>query len=92
MSDTPSDDATALPRGKFSCFHDVQLLKQVNLTKPWESGYGKLMAAWAEITSEVNRLPGFTLNKKRDGLKTRFELLINMHGEGEVASMRKSGI
>ncbi|RQM30371.1 hypothetical protein B5M09_012736 [Aphanomyces astaci] len=84
------DDAQSRP-GKFDCFHDIQLLKQVNLSKPWEAGYGKVMAAWVEVCREVIRIPGYKINKKPEGLKTRFDLLIKTHCEGEVASMRKSG-
>ncbi|RLO07659.1 hypothetical protein DYB28_005228, partial [Aphanomyces astaci] len=67
------------------------LLKQVNLSKPCEAGNGKVMVAWVEDCWEVNRIPGFKINKKPEGLKTRFDLLIKTHCEGEVASMRKSG-
>ncbi|ETV63634.1 hypothetical protein H257_19436, partial [Aphanomyces astaci] len=67
------------------------MLKQVNLSKPWEAGYDKVMAAWVEVCREVNRIPGYKINKKPEGLKTRFDLLIKTHCEGEVASMRKSG-
>ncbi|RHY94773.1 hypothetical protein DYB26_005257, partial [Aphanomyces astaci] len=67
------------------------LLKQVNLSKPCEAGNGKVMVAWVEDCWEVNRIPGFKINKKPEGLKTRFDLLIKTHCEDEVASMRKSG-
>ncbi|RHZ02802.1 hypothetical protein DYB31_007740 [Aphanomyces astaci] len=77
-------DAQSRP-GKFDCFHDIQLAKQANLSKPWEAGYGNVMTAWAEICREVNRFPGFKINKKPEGL------LIKTHCDGEVASMRKSG-
>ncbi|RHY57058.1 hypothetical protein DYB30_004106 [Aphanomyces astaci] len=68
-----------------------RLLKQVNLSKPCEAGNGKVMVAWVEDCWEVNRIPGFKINKKPEGLKTRFDLLIKTHCEDEVASMRKSG-
>ncbi|RLO00881.1 hypothetical protein DYB28_005955 [Aphanomyces astaci] len=79
------DDAQSRP-GKFDCYDDIQLLKQINLSKPWEASYGKVMAAWVEVCREVNRIPGFKINKKPEGLKTRFDLLIKTHCEGEVGS------
>ncbi|RHZ32873.1 hypothetical protein DYB31_004885 [Aphanomyces astaci] len=92
----PCQQSTAQPTQLYKSttpnpFHDIQLLKQVNLSKPWEAGYGKVMAAWVEVCREVIRIPGFKINKKPQGLKTRFDLLIKTHCEGEMASMRKSG-
>ncbi|ETV78279.1 hypothetical protein H257_07871 [Aphanomyces astaci] len=84
-------DTTPLPTGKFACCHDITLLKQVSLSRPWEGEYGKVMTIWAEIAAELNRMPGFSMVKKPGSLKTRFEYLLAKHEKGESASLRKSG-
>ncbi|KAF0684385.1 Aste57867_23620 [Aphanomyces stellatus] len=68
------DQATA---SKFSCDHDIQLLKQVSLTRPWEADHGKVMLAWEEVAIQLGRSPSFKINKKASALKTRFETIMN---------------
>ncbi|RHZ05385.1 hypothetical protein DYB37_001195 [Aphanomyces astaci] len=67
------------------------LLQQVSLSRPWEGEYGKVMTIWAEVATELNRMPGFSMVKKPGALKTRFEYLLAKHEKGESASLRKSG-
>ncbi|KAF0713649.1 hypothetical protein AaE_011744 [Aphanomyces astaci] len=49
------------------------------------------MTIWAEVATELNRMPGFSMVKKPGALKTRFEYLLAKHEKGESASLRKSG-
>ncbi|RHY43351.1 hypothetical protein DYB26_006356 [Aphanomyces astaci] len=49
------------------------------------------MAIWAEVATELNSMPGFSMVKKPCELKTRFEYLLAKHEKGESASLRKSG-
>ncbi|KAF0691465.1 hypothetical protein As57867_017261, partial [Aphanomyces stellatus] len=82
------DQATA---SKFSCDHDIQLLKQVSLTRPWEVDHGNVMLACEEVAIQLGRSPSFKINKKASALKTRFETIMNKFKAGEASSKRKSG-
>ncbi|ETV86031.1 hypothetical protein H257_02519 [Aphanomyces astaci] len=88
---TDESDTTPLPTGKFARCHDIMLLQQVSLSRPWEGEYGTVMTIWAEVATELNRMPGFSMVKKPGALKTRFEYLLAKHEKGESASLRKSG-
>ncbi|KAH9078023.1 hypothetical protein Ae201684P_019928 [Aphanomyces euteiches] len=76
---------------KFSCHHDIQLLQQVSILRPWEANRGKLTAAWNEIASELSRQPRFGMNKKSVALRARFESLMTKFIKGEKLSQRRSG-
>ncbi|KAH9098117.1 hypothetical protein LEN26_016697 [Aphanomyces euteiches] len=76
---------------KFSCHHDIQLLQQVSIVRPWEADRGKLTAAWDEIASELSRQPRFGMNKKSVALRARFESLMTKFIKGEKLSQRQSG-
>ncbi|ETV79638.1 hypothetical protein H257_06895 [Aphanomyces astaci] len=85
---TDESDTTPLPTGKFACCHDIMLLQQVSLSRPWEGEYGKVMTIWAEVATELNRMPGFSMVKKPGALKTRFEYLLAKHEKGENIKLR----
>ncbi|KAG9401341.1 hypothetical protein AC1031_009203 [Aphanomyces cochlioides] len=92
---TPSDESSEAidaPRcGKFSCHHDIQLLQQVSIVRPWEADRGKLTTAWDEIAAQLCQHPGFGMNKKAVALKARFESIMSKFIKGEKLSLRQSG-
>ncbi|KAG9417119.1 hypothetical protein AC1031_001509 [Aphanomyces cochlioides] len=77
--------------GKFTCRHDIYLLQQVSIVRPWEADHGKLIAAWDDIANELSHQPDFGMNKKTSALKARFETIMTKFIKGEKLSRRQSG-
>jgi hypothetical protein len=73
---SPDQSTSYSGRLKFACCDDVLLLREVNSLKPWETAYGKIMAIWNQIASNLKTNPSFIQNRKGPALKTRFDLLL----------------
>ncbi|KAG9407142.1 hypothetical protein AC1031_001838 [Aphanomyces cochlioides] len=71
--------------------HDIELLKNVSHSKPWEAPYGKTMAELASIADNLKAARGFRLNTTAGAVKSRFELLMKKFKQSKLESMRKSG-
>ncbi|CAK4674134.1 unnamed protein product [Aphanomyces euteiches] len=93
--DSPSqaqvEDFQPSNTGKFAPRHDIMLLEQVTLARPWEAEHGKLMAAWDDVAVCLANSSTFGLNKKGISLKSRFEVLMAKFKKGEKISLRMSG-
>lgn len=82
---------------RFNDNDDILLLKQVNASRPYRAGYGKVMAAWSDLASVLVSQAKRNVTTFRpthvDGkaVQSRFIKLIKDHRKFNVASERKSG-
>src|SRR5689334_18735504 len=71
---TPIADGGKVQRINFSCWNDILLLEAVSHAAPWEHERG-VMEVWQSTAEQLQKTPGFGLQEKANGFKSRFERL-----------------
>ncbi|KAH9112348.1 hypothetical protein AeMF1_013307 [Aphanomyces euteiches] len=86
------DDAVPVGKEKsfrFKVSYDIDLLKEMELYKPWAASHGSVQATWNTVASSLSEHFGKKVNAL--AYQRRFELLLDTFKKDEMKSLRASG-